>query len=119
MTNIVLTALIMVNGANVGQRQFEVVPDEKQVIFETCKACRNGWAPLEAPCTCKTKWVQTGKWHLEPFEPEQKDRIGVVTNYVPVSSFDMLHHTVGKRFPDVKMDEPVYIRVVEKVEVPK
>lgn len=91
MTNIVLTAMILVNGANAGHECFEVVPDTYRAVVKTCEACKNGWAPLEAPCTCTYKEVKTGTFHLEPwpdFETPIRKACGIPpvvrTNYVPV-----------------------------------
>ena len=120
MTNIVLTAMILVNGANAGHKCFEVVPDTYRAVVKSCEACKNGWAPLEAPCTCEYRDVRTGTYHLEAwpdFETPIRKACGlpplVRTNYVQVCRFEDCCTHVGRAHPFVKMKEPLFMRVVE------
>lgn len=118
MTNIVLTALIMVNGAEVGHECFEVVPDTYQTVVKTCQACANGWAPIEAPCTCTYKEVRTGTYHLVPwpdFETPIRKACGlpvVKTNYVQICRFEDCCKYVGRTHPSVRKKEALFMRVV-------
>lgn len=96
MTNLVLTALIMVNGASIGHEFFEVVPDTYRDVVKTCEACKNGWAPFESPCTCEYKYVQTGTYHLEP-RPDFKTPIRSDTMlYMRVVNTNSTNKTINK-----------------------
>ena len=116
MTNIVLTAMILVNGANAGHECFEVVPDTYRAVVKTCEACKNGWAPIEAPCTCEYRDVRTGTYHLEAwpdFETPIRKACGlppvVRTNLVPVCRFDHCCKHVWKKNPDIRSDVMLYM----------
>ena len=46
--------------------EYEITPETIEVLDgEMCEPCRNGWAPIECPCSCKYKTVETGRFFLK------------------------------------------------------
>lgn len=72
LTNIVFMAFAVTNGVKTAV-EVRLDPVYARRVVETCQACRNGWAPLEAPCTCKTETYFTGMYTFVESKPNNKD----------------------------------------------
>ena len=45
---------------------YEIIPETIEILDgERCEPCRNGWAPVERPCECKHKTIETSYYFLK------------------------------------------------------
>lgn len=73
MTNLVVSVLMLTNGVAAGAQELELRPVHQRICTNVCNACKHGWAPVEAPCTCKYADKGIAYYTVVPWvEPKKK-----------------------------------------------